>query len=82
MIKEIYEELIQPLLHILTLCALFGGAIFGIGYVITSLDCAAYERATGKPTKIVFFTCYVQDKGRWFAWEEYKYRLIAKGEQL
>lgn len=57
---------------------IFGG-IFGFEYLGNRWDCAGYETATGKPTKYIGNTCYIQDSGQWYAWQEYKNRFVANG---
>lgn len=49
-------------------------------WALQSWSCAGYQDTTGKPTKLNAFTCYIQDGSAWYAWEEYKYRLAAKGD--
>jgi len=51
-----------------------------IGWAGISWGCYGYQDTTGKPTKVIAFTCYIQDGSAWYAWEEYKYRLAAKGD--
>jgi hypothetical protein len=51
-----------------------------LAYFSVAYSCNGYERATGKETKMYAFECYVKDQEQWFVWEEYKYRLVTKGE--
>ena len=60
--------------------------IFFIGitafiHIISAVNCTAYEKNTGKETKIAFIAqCYIKDGSNWYLWKEYQYRLVAKGE--
>lgn len=52
-------------------------------FMVIQMDrwqCEGYARDTGKQTKYGNAMCFIQDGGQWFAWEEYKHRLVAKGE--
>lgn len=69
----------EVLILIAMLGTAFGGAI-GLSIGITAWECAGYERATGKATRMTAGTCYVQDNGSWYHWDEYKHRLVTKGE--
>lgn len=64
-----------------TLCALvmFFALALGIGALFESYQCSRYEAVTGKPTRYEGLSCYVQDTGNWYAWDEYKHRLATKG---
>jgi len=71
LIKIIFGIFIAPL-----------AALVLVFYGLMEWECGAYQSATGKATKVAAMTCYVQDGGQWFAWEEYKYRMVAKGAPL
>lgn len=43
-------------------------------------QCSGYAESTGKPTKYGNAMCFIQDSGQWYSWEEYKHRLVARGE--
>jgi hypothetical protein len=59
--------------------ALFG-LILGMSFMLVTYTCNGYETATGKETKMVSLDCYIKDEGKWYVWEEYKYRFVTKGE--
>jgi hypothetical protein len=64
---------------VVAMTALFG-AILGLLAVGERWQCAGYERDTGRPTKYGNAMCFIQDGGQWYSWEEYKNRLVARGE--
>lgn len=49
-------------------------------YGAVNWTCGSYEEVTGKPTKVAALDCYIKDGDNWYVWEEYKHRLITKGE--
>ena len=61
---------------IFVLCCLL---IFVLGYWGASVECSTYQEVTGRKTKFVMMTCYVNDGDQWFRWDEYKLRNITKG---
>ncbi len=73
------RELVELGLILLGIIVLALILILGIYVPLTYLDCNGYERGTGKPTKVVALTCYINDTGGWYSWEEYKNRLITRG---
>ena len=75
-----FRELIEFLGILLGGFIMFILAVLLIAVPIDMWTCAKYEEATGKSTKFMGLTCYVQDKGQWYAWVEYKNRLVTKGE--
>ena len=52
---------------------------FGVAYWGVTVECADYQRITGRQTQLVTITCYVNDGGQWFRWDEYKLRNVTKG---
>ncbi len=72
-----FKELWLP--PIIFFTVLIGGSFVAV----TGLDqynCQGYSTATGKPTKYLAMECYIKDGGEWYAWNEYKYRLAARGQ--
>jgi hypothetical protein len=74
------DDFIEMLFFMVVLLVLVFVGVIGLGYVFTSASCNAYESATGKQTKMQFLDCYIQEDGKWYVWEEYKYRFVTKGE--
>lgn len=64
---------------LIALALLFAGLIGGLAGM-EAYQCNVYQGVTGKPTKYEGLSCFVQDGGNWYAWTEYKYRLVTKGE--
>ena len=64
---------------ILLLGVVFGGMIASV-YFVGGYQCSAYRKTTGHQTQFVALECYVKDQGQWYVWEEYKNRLVAKGD--
>lgn len=54
-------------------------AILGLAMAGEAYQCSRYEAVTGKPTRYSGAQCFINDKGEWFAWDEYKNRLVASG---
>lgn len=73
------DEELKEVAFIVVAWLVFMAVIFGIGYGIKLYNCSAYQEATGRETKVIAMTCYVKDKGAWYAWSEYKLRLVATG---
>jgi len=59
--------------------SILGGTIFLI-VCLMNWECNGYQSMTGKETKLVAGSCYIKDGSQWYRWEEYKYRLVAKGD--
>lgn len=55
------------------------GPIFAGAMVMGKWQCGKYQEATGKATKYTGAECYVQEDGKWYAWTEYKNRLVTAG---
>lgn len=70
-------------IEFLTIMAFLLAIVFmpigGLGYAFLSWQCSAYEKTTGKPTKVTALTCYVQQDGVWMHWDEYKLRFATQG---
>lgn len=62
----------------LCVCIAGGLAIWPIAW----FECSTYERVTGRYTKLEGLTCYVQEKGVWYEWSEYKLRFATKGANI
>jgi len=50
-----------------------------LSYWGTSVDCSTYQEVTGRKTKLVMMTCYIQDNNQWFRWDEYRLRNASTG---
>ena len=75
-----YRDVVLPMMVIGAAILAIIGFIIGFAIAMTALDCAGYERATGKPTRMEFATCYIKEGEQWYSWEELKYRFATKGE--
>lgn len=73
------RELIGFLVFMTAIFALTCAPAAGLVYALLTWECSTYEQATGKPTKVAAFTCYVQQDGVWMHWEEYKLRFATQG---
>jgi hypothetical protein len=73
------REVVEVVLAVMTVLVIAILLILGLGYVYTNWQCAAYERATGKSTKVEAATCYVRQDGVWMHWSEYKFRFATQG---
>ncbi len=49
-------------------------------YMLAGYQCNQYGDTTGKPTEYKISGCYIQEKGVWYNWEEYKHRFVAQGK--
>lgn len=47
-----------------------GAIIVSVVFLMVNLDCRGYSRATGRPTKMVFATCYINQNGKWYSADE------------
>jgi hypothetical protein len=57
-------------------CSALAG-LAGFAYFVTVKDCAAYNIVTGRNTKFVAGSCYVQEGSDWYTRDEYKARMVA-----
>lgn len=74
--RDIFSILLLPAILFLMFCL----AIFGMNYKYEEYNCNKYGENTSKPTKYDISGCYINDSGKWYIWQEYKYRFITKGE--
>ena len=68
--EDFYPLVILIVVSVIIMCCSVIGVITYIGW-----QCRGYQQATGKQTKMVADTCYVNHNGVWYAWEEYRYRV-------
>ena len=48
-------------------------ALFALIWGLSAMECASYERITGRETKMsATCTCYIKQGGEWFTYEERK----------
>jgi len=75
-----FDEYVLPMLCGAGLMVLVFTVLISMFTVLEVYQCAKYETVTSKPTRYEGLACYVQDKGEWYSWTEYKHRLATKGE--
>lgn len=78
--NSFFEDVVVPVAVIVGVCAAALAAIVAVLSALTAYQCAQYETVTGKPTKFAGMECYINDGGKWFAWSEYKNRLVTRGD--
>lgn len=55
------------------------GGIVLLAYGFEAWECAGYQNATGRETKIAGLSCYVKHGDNWYSMKEYSMRLAATG---
>lgn len=67
-----FEDVVVPIVVIGAVLAAVGAAMMGIIYICTAVDCASFEKATGTPTRMGGFACYVEHDGKVVPMDLYK----------
>lgn len=73
--NDFIEFFMWPLIVIA--CAIT--ALVALAVALGSYSCSQYESVTGKQTRFSGLECYINDGGKWYAWAEYKNRLVTRG---
>lgn len=66
------EDVVVPIVVIGAIFAAVGIAMMGIIYVCTAVDCSSFQSATGTPTRMGGFACYVEQDGKVIPMDLYK----------
>lgn len=74
------NDFVEFFLPLILFIAVVFGAATGLVYVSGAYSCGQYQQVTGKDTRYAGMECYIKDNGQWFAWTEYKNRLVTKGD--
>jgi ribose/xylose/arabinose/galactoside ABC-type transport system permease subunit len=69
---DFFDSVVLPILIIAGLIGTLIGAVIGVGYVCTRIDCASFMAATGTPTRMGGFACYVEQDGKVIPMDLYK----------
>ncbi len=76
--EDVFDN--HPLLCILLMFAVVVGTLFAFARWADMYQCASFGEVTGRQTRYVAMSCYVQQDGRWYSADELKLRNATKGQ--